>query len=107
MRPHNWDRFSFGTWLLNAAPRLYRNKLATAVANKLARIVWSVLRNETTFDINRQEAMAIWAKNSSKYATEKNAWNGSVNASRVWWPEWLLANLFAIETKNACVLTPL
>src|SRR5215475_6658757 len=28
MRPHNWERFSFGTWLLNAAPRLHRNKLA-------------------------------------------------------------------------------
>ena len=59
MRPHNWERFSFGTWLLNAAPRLHRNKLATALANKLARIAWSILRNEKTFDINRHEAMAI------------------------------------------------
>src|SRR6476620_5384222 len=33
MRPHNWERFSFGAWLLNAAPRLHRNKLATALAN--------------------------------------------------------------------------
>jgi hypothetical protein len=46
MRPHNWERFSFGTWLQNAAPRLHRNKLATALANKLARITWSILRNE-------------------------------------------------------------
>jgi len=59
MRPNNWERFSFGTWLLNAAPRLHRNKLATALANKLARIAWSILRNEKTFDINRHEAMAI------------------------------------------------
>ena len=59
MRPHNWDRFSFGAWLLNAAPRLHRNKLATALANKLARIAWSILRNERTFDINRHEALAI------------------------------------------------
>ena len=50
MRPHNWDRFSFGAWLQNAAPRLHRNKLATALANKLARIAWSILRNEKTFD---------------------------------------------------------
>jgi transposase len=57
MRPHNWQRFSFGTWLLNAAPRLHRNKLATALANKLARIAWSVLRNENTFDAPRYEAM--------------------------------------------------
>ena len=59
MRPHNWERFSFGAWLLNAAPRLHRNKLATALANKLARIALSILRNERTFDINRYDAMAI------------------------------------------------
>jgi transposase len=59
MRPHNWERFSFGTWLLNAAPRLHRNKLATALANKLARIAWSILRNEKTFDVPRHEVMAI------------------------------------------------
>src|SRR6185437_9060829 len=45
MRPHNWQRFSFGTWLQNAAPRMHRNKLATALANKLARITWSILHN--------------------------------------------------------------
>src|SRR3954452_20959017 len=59
MRPHNWQRFSFGTWLLNAAPRLHRNKLATALANKLARIAWSILRNENTFDVTRHDVMAI------------------------------------------------
>jgi transposase len=59
MRPHNWRRFSFGTWLQNASPRLHRNKLATALANKLARIAWSVLRNEKTFDTPRHKVMAI------------------------------------------------
>ena len=59
MRPHNWERFSFGAWLQNAAPRLHRNKLATALANKLARIAWSILRNEKTFDTPHQEALAI------------------------------------------------
>jgi transposase len=59
MRPHNWQRFSFGTWLQNAAPRLHRNKLATALANKLARIAWSVLRNEKIFDAARREVTAI------------------------------------------------
>ena len=59
MRPHNWERFSFGAWLLNATPRLHRNKLATALANKLARIAWSILRNEKVFDVPRREAMAI------------------------------------------------
>jgi hypothetical protein len=51
MRARHWERFSFGTWLLNAAPWLHRNKLATALANKLARIAWSILRNEKTFDV--------------------------------------------------------
>jgi len=50
MRPHNWGKFSFGAWLQNAAPRMHVNKLAVALANKLARIAWSVLRNETPFD---------------------------------------------------------
>lgn len=53
MRPHNWEKFSFGAWLQNAAPRMHANKLAVALANKLARITWSVLRNETTFDHQR------------------------------------------------------
>ncbi|MBH5391937.1 IS110 family transposase [Bradyrhizobium sp. CNPSo 4019] len=59
MRPHNWNRFSFGAWLQNAAPRLHRNKLATALANKLARIAWSILRNEKTFDAPNHEVIAI------------------------------------------------
>jgi hypothetical protein len=41
------------------APRLHRNKLATALANKLARIAWSVLHNEKTFDAPSHEVMAI------------------------------------------------
>ncbi len=59
MRPHNWQKFSFGPWLTEAATRLQRNKLATALANKLARIAWSVLANEKTFDSHRQETTAI------------------------------------------------
>ena len=59
MRPQNWERFSFGTWLKNAALRLHRNKLATALANKLARIAWSVLRHKRTFDTHCLGASAI------------------------------------------------
>jgi transposase len=46
MRPHTWSRFSFGAWLRTASERLHRHKLAIALANKLARIGWSVLRHE-------------------------------------------------------------
>jgi transposase len=59
MRPHNWQRFSFGPWLERASQRMHKNKLAAALANKLARIAWSVLRHGQTFDINRNEATAI------------------------------------------------
>ena len=40
MRPQSWERFSFGPWLKQAAPRIHRNKLATT----LAPISWSVLQ---------------------------------------------------------------
>jgi transposase len=50
MRPHNWPRYSFGAWLKTASERLHRNKLAVALANKLARIAWSVLRHDKAFD---------------------------------------------------------
>jgi len=59
MRPQNWPRFSFGPWLEQASQRLHKNKLAAALANKLARIAWSVLRHGKTFDNDRIEATAI------------------------------------------------
>lgn len=43
LRPANWAKHSFGPWLTAAAKRLHHNVLATAVANKLARIALTVL----------------------------------------------------------------
>lgn len=57
MRPHNWPKFSFGEWLNAAADRMHRNKLAVALANKLARIAWSVLRHGKAFDAQTDEVM--------------------------------------------------
>ena len=37
-------------WLNSASERLHKNKLAVALANKLARIAWSVLRHDKPFD---------------------------------------------------------
>ena len=37
---------------------MHRNKLAIALANKLARIAWSVVRHGTPFDAQRDEVMA-------------------------------------------------
>ena len=56
MRPHNWARYSFGAWLMTASQRLHRNKLAVALANKLARITWSVLRQDKAFDTHLEAA---------------------------------------------------
>lgn len=59
MRPHNWKRFSFGPWLEQASQRMHKNKLAAALANKLARVAWSVLRYERPFDTHRHQLAAI------------------------------------------------
>ena len=59
VRPHNWSKFSFGPWLETASKRMHKNKLAVALANKLARIAWSILRNAKTFDTHRIEASAV------------------------------------------------
>jgi len=52
-------KFSFGLWLKNAAPRMHRNKLATALANKLARIARSVLSTGKLFDTHNLELEAV------------------------------------------------
>ena len=56
---HNWEKFSFGPWLERASQRMHKNKLATALANKLARIAWSVLRHGKAFDTKRIEVTAV------------------------------------------------
>ncbi|WP_299958529.1 IS110 family transposase [uncultured Roseobacter sp.] len=57
MRPQNWHKFSFGPWLEAAATRMQHNKLGVALANKLARIAWSVLRAGTDFNRRGQEIL--------------------------------------------------
>ena len=59
MRPHNWEKFSFGPWLKEASKRMHKNKLAAALANKLAHIAWSILRHGKDFDTHRTEVTAI------------------------------------------------
>jgi transposase len=59
MRQNRWSTFSFGPWLTEAVKRMPRNKAAVALANKLARTAWSVLRHGTRFDAPRDMAMEI------------------------------------------------
>ena len=50
LRPANWAKHSFGPWLTAAANRLHHNVLATALANKLARIAWTVLMQARSYE---------------------------------------------------------
>jgi transposase len=50
LRPENWSKHSFGPWLQAASRRKHRNVLAVALANKLARIAWSVLAGERHYE---------------------------------------------------------
>jgi transposase len=51
LRPANWAKHSFGPWLTAAAKRLHHNVLATALANKLARIAWTVLAQRRNYEM--------------------------------------------------------
>ena len=50
LRPKNWSKHNFGSWLVRTAQRLHTNVLATALANKLARIAWTVLAQERCYE---------------------------------------------------------
>ena len=50
LRPRNWAKHSFGSWLEAAAKRLHHNVLTTALANKLARIAWTVLTQDRNYE---------------------------------------------------------
>jgi len=50
LSPANWAKHSFGPWLTAAANRLHHNVLATALANKLARIAWTVLVQARSYE---------------------------------------------------------
>jgi transposase len=49
--PTHWRAHRFGHWLMAAGGRLHRNVLAAALANKLARIAWSVLSRECGYEV--------------------------------------------------------
>ena len=51
--PHSWERYGLKPWIEAAARRLHHNVLAIALANKLARIAWSVLHHGRDFEVRR------------------------------------------------------
>src|SRR5512144_2045207 len=50
VRITNWERYGLKSWIEAAKKRLHHNVLAIALANKLARIAWSVLARGRTFE---------------------------------------------------------
>jgi hypothetical protein len=51
IRPKSWERYGLKPWIEAARKRLHRNVLAIALANKLARIAWSVLARGRSFEV--------------------------------------------------------
>jgi transposase len=53
IRPKSWERHGLKSWIEAAKKRLHHNVLATALANKLARIAWSVLARGRGFEASK------------------------------------------------------
>ena len=53
IKPKSWERHGLKSWIEAAKKRLHRNVLAIALANKLARIAWSVLAHGRHFEATK------------------------------------------------------
>jgi transposase len=51
IKPKSWERRGLKPWIEAAKKRLHHNVLAIALANKLARIAWSVLARGRNFEV--------------------------------------------------------
>jgi len=58
IRPKSWERYGLKPWIEAAKKRLHRNVLAIALANKLARIAWSVLAHGRNFEARKIDEAA-------------------------------------------------
>jgi transposase len=56
IKPQIWERHGLRFWIEAAKKRLHHNVLAIALANKLARIAWSVLARGRAFEASRLQA---------------------------------------------------
>ena len=53
VKPNRWEGHGLKHWIEAAKKRLHHNVLAVAMANKLARIAWSVLARGRTFEASK------------------------------------------------------
>jgi transposase len=58
IKPTVWERHGLKPWIGAAKKRLHHNVLAIALANKLARIAWSVLARGRAFEVRRMDEAA-------------------------------------------------
>jgi transposase len=56
IKPKSWERHGLKPWIEAAKKRLHHNVLAIALANKLARIAWSVLARGRGFEASKLQA---------------------------------------------------
>jgi transposase len=56
IKPTSWQRHGLKTWIEAAKKRLHHNVLAVALANKLARIAWSVLARGRAFEASTDKS---------------------------------------------------
>src|SRR6187397_413891 len=56
IKPKSWERHGLKPWIEAAKKRLHHNVLAIALANKLARIAWSVLAHGRNFEVSKIQA---------------------------------------------------
>jgi transposase len=61
IKPNSWERHGLKSWIDAAKKRLHRNVLAIALANKLARIAWSVLAHGRSFEASKLAAAVTHA----------------------------------------------
>jgi len=57
IKPKTWERHGLKPWIEAAKNRLHRNVLAIALANKLARITWSVLARGRAFEARKIDGL--------------------------------------------------
>ena len=58
IRPKSWERYGVKPWIEAAKKRLHHNVLAIALADKLARIAWSVLAHGRNFEVRKIDEAA-------------------------------------------------
>ena len=69
IKPKIWERHGLKPWIEAAKKRLHHNVLAIALANKLARIAWSVLARGRAFEVRKVDRSLLNLSDRRSYAT--------------------------------------